>query len=146
MKNVVNQKVSSLKGYLAKATQGSVFIMLWPIAWYVSRAVDPKRLHHLLMGLYIPIFGYFLNNYNFEIGNYLCVKSGWLFCNNNPPTRPELVVWRNMYGVPVFIGFSLILINKCMRYIIKANRRLKFISQPKLQSMVGSWRCRFWWL
>lgn len=135
-----------MKRFLVTTIRLGVFFALWPVAWYVSRAVEPKRFRHLLMGLCIPLFGYLFNNFNYEMGVYLCVKVGWLFCNDHPPTRPELIAWRNMYGVPLFIGFSLNITNKFMVYLMKANRRLRPALRAARPGVMKSWKRRLWWL
>lgn len=134
-----------MKNILIKIVEWSYIAISWPFIWFIKRAISPRRFHHLLMGLSISLYMYLLNNYSYEMGEYLCIKTGWLFCNDNPPTRPELVAWRNMYGVPLFIACGLLFFGRFIKYIAKVNRRLNMVpgSKQRRKCMSRRW---LWWL
>lgn len=133
-----------MKEILIRAIRIIVFFTFWPIAWYVSRAIDPKRLHHLFIGLCWPVFGYQAIGHGYEWLNYICAETG-LMCDGSSQPRPELTAWRYMYGTPICIILSLFMLNKFRMRMMTVRRRLKQHRQNYGQVATASRRC-FWWV
>jgi hypothetical protein len=72
-----------------KTTRAIVYFSLWPIAWYVSRAIEPKRLHHLLLGLFWAGFAYLFIGHGYDWMKYACGYADF-FCDNSTPPSPGL--------------------------------------------------------
>lgn len=135
-----------LKKFVVVVIEGLYIILSWPFRWLLKRLLKPKRARWLFFSFGYAAFSYGYLIHGYEWGNVICKETKWLFCGNSNPPRPELILWRQFYSVPILIGFVLYCAKSFYDYWRQVESRLVRRKSSNCGEFAWKIKRMLWWL